>query len=123
MHRQNAAAILFGHWFLLRRTAARSIAQDFKKRGEEEEEGEIAQKPNIFGWNASIHLFDPSCFSDPPRLVTRPKAETESTAGEEVLLECQARGDPHPGIVWSKEGEGQEIDLERADVVHGKGLR
>lgn len=42
-------------------------------------------------------------------------------AGSDVLIECQASGDPHPDIVWSrKEGD---INIAKTKVIHGKGLR
>ena len=38
-----------------------------------------------------------------------------------MLIECQASGDPHPDIVWTKD-EG-DIDIGKVRIVHGKGLR
>ena len=42
-------------------------------------------------------------------------------AGEDVLLSCQAGGDPHPDVHWRR--QDKEIDLEKVKLVHGKGLR
>ena len=38
-----------------------------------------------------------------------------------MFIECQASGDPHPDIVWTKD-EG-DIDIGKVRIVHGKGLR
>ena len=44
-----------------------------------------------------------------------------AVVGQDVLIECQASGDPHPDIVWTKD-EG-DIDIGKVRIVHGKGLR
>ncbi len=63
---------------------------------------------------------------EPPEFITKPKSQS-ATVGQDIFLECQARGDPHPAVVWTKkdldEENSREIDLNRATVVHGKGLR
>lgn len=46
----------------------------------------------------------------------------EVLAGSDILLNCQATGDPHPDIHWSKKGD-HDIDIEKVKIVHGKGLR
>ena len=62
------------------------------------------------------------CFfaPDPPFFVKKP-ASKSAVAGDDVMIDCQASGDPHPDIVWTKE-EG-DIDISKAKIVHGKGLR
>lgn len=57
---------------------------------------------------------------DPPFFVNKPK-DTTAVVGQDVLIECQASGDPHPDIVWTKD-EG-DIDISKVRIVHGKGLR
>ena len=57
----------------------------------------------------------------PPTFETKPKSKSV-LAGESVLMTCQASGDPHPDIEWTKIS-GEEIDLKRIKVVHGKGIR
>ena len=42
-------------------------------------------------------------------------------AGDDILIECQASGDPHPDIVWTRENE--DIDITKVKIIHGKGLR
>ena len=42
-------------------------------------------------------------------------------AGEDVLLSCQAGGDPHPDVHWRR--QDKDIDMEKVKLVHGKGLR
>ena len=59
-------------------------------------------------------------FPDPPFFITYP-ASTSAVVGQDVLIECQASGDPHPDIVWTKD-EG-DIDIGKVRIVHGKGLR
>ena len=41
--------------------------------------------------------------------------------GQDVLIKCQASGDPHPDIEWTR--EGQDIDISKVRIIHGKGLR
>ena len=49
------------------------------------------------------------------------KSESKSTvAGDYVLIECRASGDPHPNIVWTK--SERDIDISKAKIIHGKGL-
>ena len=38
-----------------------------------------------------------------------------------MILNCQAIGDPHPDVLWSK--QDSEIDPDKVQIVHGKGLR
>lgn len=57
---------------------------------------------------------------EPPTFLTRPQ-NTDALAGEDVLLTCQAKGDPFPDIQWSR--EGQDIDINKVKIVHGRGLR
>lgn len=61
-----------------------------------------------------------SSFTELPEFITKPESQTV-TAGEDVFLECQARGEPHPDMVWTR--RGQAIDAGRVEVVHGKGVR
>ena len=42
-------------------------------------------------------------------------------AGEDVLLSCQAGGDPHPDVHWRR--QDKDIDMNKVKLVHGKGLR
>jgi hypothetical protein len=42
-------------------------------------------------------------------------------AGDDILIECQASGDPHPDIVWTR--EKKDIDISKIKIIHGKGLR
>ena len=42
-------------------------------------------------------------------------------AGDDILIECQASGDPHPDIVWTR--EDRDIDVAKVKIIHGKGLR
>ena len=57
---------------------------------------------------------------DPPFFVVKPQ-DTEVVRGQDVLIKCQASGDPHPDIVWTR--EGQDIDISKVRIVHGQGLR
>ena len=42
-------------------------------------------------------------------------------AGDDILIECQASGDPHPDIIWTR--EDKDIDVSKIKIIHGKGLR
>ena len=57
---------------------------------------------------------------DPPFFVIKP-SDTSVVRGEDALIKCQASGDPHPDIVWTR--EGQDIDISKVRIIHGKGLR
>ena len=59
-------------------------------------------------------------FLEPPYFITRP-SDRAALAGEDVLLSCQAGGDPHPDVHWRR--QDKEIDIEKVKLVHGKGLR
>ena len=59
-------------------------------------------------------------FADPPFFVNKPKSMSV-VAGDDVLIECQASGDPHPDIVWTR--EDKDIDISKIKIIHGKGLR
>ena len=58
--------------------------------------------------------------SEPPYFITRP-SDRAALAGEDVLLSCQAGGDPHPEVHWRR--QDKDIDIEKVKLVHGKGLR
>lgn len=57
---------------------------------------------------------------DPPFFVIKPQ-DTSAIKGQDVLIKCQASGDPHPDIVWTR--EGQDIDISKVRIIHGKGLK
>ena len=40
-----------------------------------------------------------------PVLVFKPKAEISTLVGEEIILECEARGNPRPVTSWRKDGK------------------
>lgn len=44
-----------------------------------------------------------------------------AVVGQDILIECQASGDPHPDIIWKK--DDGDIDVTKVRIVHGKGLR
>ena len=73
-----------------------------------------------FLWLEVVVMTPPCFLSDPPFFVHKPES-TSAVAGDDIMIECQASGDPHPDIVWTKE-EG-DIDISKAKIVHGKGLR
>ena len=52
--------------------------------------------------------------------MTKPKSQS-ALSGQDVLLECQAQGDPYPDIEWTK--EVGLINTKRAKVIPGKGIR
>ena len=73
--------------------------------------------------SSQVHVgfkFSFNPFPDPPFFVKKPESKS-AVAGDDVLIECRASGDPHPDIVWTK-SEG-DIDISKAKIVHGKGLR
>ena len=57
---------------------------------------------------------------DPPFFVIQPQ-NTSVVRGQDVLIKCQASGDPHPDIEWTR--EGRDIDISKVRIIHGKGLR
>lgn len=57
---------------------------------------------------------------DPPFFVKKPR-DTAAIKGQDILINCEASGDPHPDIVWTR--EGQDIDISKIRIIHGKGLR
>ena len=56
-----------------------------------------------------------------PEFVTRPDESRTALAGQDVMIACQAEGDPHPEIIWTR--ENRDIDLTRAKIIPGKGIR
>ena len=58
--------------------------------------------------------------TETPTFVTKPKSQT-AIAGQEVLIECQAQGDPHPDITWSR--TESDINVSKVKIIHGKGIR
>jgi len=56
-----------------------------------------------------------------PAFVAEPQSQTV-LKDEDVLLECQARGDPHPAVEWAR-ADGEAISSDRARALPGKGLR
>ena len=61
-----------------------------------------------------------SHFSEPPEFISRP-SNAAVLAGDDILLSCQASGDPHPDIHWSR--KEADVDINKVKIVHGKGLR
>ena len=57
-----------------------------------------------------------------PKFITKPKSQSV-ISGSDLLIRCQATGDPHPDIIWKKEGGQSDIDIDKVKIVHGKGLR
>ncbi len=57
---------------------------------------------------------------EPPSFITQPSSAVV-ISGQDVLLKCQAKGDPHPDIVWSR--VDAPIDPGRVRAIPGKGLR
>ena len=59
--------------------------------------------------------------TESPTFVTKPKSKS-ALSGQDVLIACQAAGDPHPEIIWTR-AEGGDIDLNRVKIIPGKGIR
>ncbi|CAB4065403.1 ROBO2 [Lepeophtheirus salmonis] len=47
--------------------------------------------------------------------------DTTALAGDDVLLNCQANGDPYPDVQWHR--QGTDIDINKVKIVNGKGLK
>lgn len=58
--------------------------------------------------------------AEPPYFLTRP-SDMSVLAGQDILLACQASGDPHPDIHWRRQDD--DLDMGKIQLVHGKGLR
>ncbi|XP_040567961.1 immunoglobulin superfamily DCC subclass member 4-like [Lepeophtheirus salmonis] len=57
---------------------------------------------------------------EPPYFISRP-LDTTALAGDDVLLNCQANGDPYPDVQWHR--QGTDIDINKVKIVNGKGLK
>lgn len=60
-------------------------------------------------------------FSKGPPVVTLEPVETVINAGGKVLLNCQATGEPHPTITWSRQGHAIPWD-DRVNVLSNNSL-
>lgn len=60
-------------------------------------------------------------FSVGPPIITLEPVETVVNAGSEVILNCQATGEPHPTVVWSRQGHSIPWD-DRVNVLPNNSL-
>nr|XP_035962212.1 hemicentin-1 isoform X2 [Halichoerus grypus] len=56
-----------------------------------------------------------------PPIITLEPVETVITAGDKVILNCQATGEPHPTITWSRQGHSVPWD-DRVNVLSNNSL-
>ncbi|XP_047561044.1 hemicentin-1 isoform X2 [Lutra lutra] len=56
-----------------------------------------------------------------PPIITLEPVETIINAGDKVLLNCQATGEPHPTITWSRQGQSIPWD-DRVNVLSNNSL-
>ena len=56
-----------------------------------------------------------------PVIVFKPKAEISSLVGEEIILECEARGNPKPVMSWQKDGkpvaQNTHVQIDDSGIV------
>ena len=56
-----------------------------------------------------------------PSIVMEPSGSVQLNVGDELRLECNARGDPTPTVVWEKIGQysqTQSLSTKKLSAVH-----
>lgn len=56
-----------------------------------------------------------------PPIITLEPVETVINAGDKIILNCQATGEPHPTITWSRQGHSIPWD-DRVNVLPNNSL-
>ena len=62
------------------------------------------------GTNSLLSIFTLK-LSEPPKFIRRMKTNKTVMEGETVVLECQARGNPHPKVEWLKDSKPTVLTL------------